>query len=116
MHFLADWPGSFTCHCRNTAVERTPNKGQHRKFTLEKKFSSRFCRDSNSQTFDHESGTLATSYPGSPVERTIKTETDTKTEINNKNEKKKEWAISAGLCQRQKQQKNRDKNRNIPTT
>ena len=23
---LAEWPGSFTCHCGNTRVERTPNK------------------------------------------------------------------------------------------
>ena len=23
---LADWPGSFTCHCGNTGLERTPNK------------------------------------------------------------------------------------------
>ena len=34
---LAEWPGSFTCHCSNTGVERTPNKSQHRKLTLEKK-------------------------------------------------------------------------------
>ena len=30
-------PGSFTCHCGNTGVERTPNKSQHTKLTLEKK-------------------------------------------------------------------------------
>ena len=35
--FLAEWPGSSTCHCGNTGVERTPNKSQHTKFTLEKK-------------------------------------------------------------------------------
>ena len=29
--------GSFTCHCGNTGVERTPNKSQHTKLTLEKK-------------------------------------------------------------------------------
>ena len=34
---LAEWPGSFTCHCGNTGVERTPNRSQHRKLTLEKK-------------------------------------------------------------------------------
>ena len=27
----------FTCHCGNTGVERTPNKSQHTKLTLEKK-------------------------------------------------------------------------------
>ena len=30
-------PGSFTCHCGNTGVERAPNKSQHTKLTLEKK-------------------------------------------------------------------------------
>ena len=34
---LAEWPGSFTCHCGNAGVERTPNKSQHTKLTLEKK-------------------------------------------------------------------------------
>ena len=33
----AEWPGSFTCHWGNTRVERTPNKSQHTKLTLEKK-------------------------------------------------------------------------------
>ena len=37
LHFLPEWPGSFTCHCGNTVVERTPNKSQHTKLTLEKK-------------------------------------------------------------------------------
>ena len=31
------WLGSFTCHCSNMGVERTPNKSQHRTLTLEKK-------------------------------------------------------------------------------
>ena len=34
---LAKWPGSFTCHCSNMGVERTPNKSQHTKLTVEKK-------------------------------------------------------------------------------
>ena len=29
--------GVFMCHCGNTGVERTPNKSQHTKLTLEKK-------------------------------------------------------------------------------
>ena len=33
---LAEWPGSFTCHCGNAGLERTPNKSQHTKLTLEK--------------------------------------------------------------------------------
>ena len=31
---------AFTCHCSNTGVERTLNKSQQRKLTLEKKISS----------------------------------------------------------------------------
>ena len=34
---LVEWPGAFTYHCGNTGVERTPNKSQHTKLTLEKK-------------------------------------------------------------------------------
>ena len=34
---LAEWPGSFSCHCGNMWVKRTPNKNQHTKLTLEKK-------------------------------------------------------------------------------
>ena len=34
---LAEWPWSFTCHCSNTDVERTLNRSQHTKLTLEKK-------------------------------------------------------------------------------
>ena len=34
---LAECPESFTCHCGNTGVERTPTKSQRTKFTLEKK-------------------------------------------------------------------------------
>ena len=34
---LAEWPESFTCHCSNTGVERTPNKSQHIKLALGKK-------------------------------------------------------------------------------
>ena len=48
----------FSCHCSNTGLERTPNKSQHTKSTLEKKISRRSSRDSNSQPFDHESGAL----------------------------------------------------------
>ena len=34
---LAEWTGSFTCHCGSTGVEWTPNKSQHTKLTLENK-------------------------------------------------------------------------------
>ena len=34
---LAEWRGSFTCHCGNMGVEWTPNQSQHTKLTLEKK-------------------------------------------------------------------------------
>ena len=38
--FLAEWPGSFTCHCGKTGVERTPNKSQHTELTLKNKILS----------------------------------------------------------------------------
>ena len=34
---LAEWPRSFACHFGNMGVERTPNKSQYTKLTLEKK-------------------------------------------------------------------------------
>ncbi len=34
---LAKWPGSFTCHYSITGLERTANKSQRRKLTLENK-------------------------------------------------------------------------------
>ena len=34
---LAEQAGSFTCHCGNMGMERTPNKRQHAKLILEKK-------------------------------------------------------------------------------
>ena len=34
---LAERPGSFTCHCGNNGVERTPNKSQHTQLTMKKK-------------------------------------------------------------------------------
>ena len=34
---LAEWPGSFTCHCSNMGVEWTLNKSQHTKLSLKKK-------------------------------------------------------------------------------
>ena len=34
---LAEWLRSFTCHCSNTGLERTPKKSLHSKLTVEKK-------------------------------------------------------------------------------
>ena len=34
---LAEWLGSFTCHCSNMGVKWTLNKNQHTELTLEKK-------------------------------------------------------------------------------
>ena len=50
---LAEWPGSFTCHCHNTWVECRLIKSQHTKLTQRRKFSLRSC----SQPFSHESST-----------------------------------------------------------
>ena len=42
------------------------NKSQHRKSTLEKKFSRRSSRDSNPRPFNHESGALTTELSPPP--------------------------------------------------
>ena len=46
------------CHCGNTGVERTPNKRQHIKLTLEKEILPHFLLGFELPTFDHESGAL----------------------------------------------------------
>ena len=46
------------CYCGNTGVERTPNKESAHKVDWRRKFSRCSCRDSNSQSSDHESGAL----------------------------------------------------------
>ena len=65
---LAEWPGFFL---RATAVTRGwngyRNKSQHRKSTLEKKFSRRSSRDSNPRPFNHESGALTTELSPFPA-------------------------------------------------
>ena len=45
-------------------VERTPNKIQNTKLTLEKNILKLFLRDSNSQPFHHESGALTNNLRG----------------------------------------------------
>ena len=51
LHFLAEWPGFFTCYCGNTGVERYRNKSQHRKSTLEKKILPPFQQGFEPATF-----------------------------------------------------------------
>ena len=48
---LAEWPGSFTCHCSNTGVGRTLNESQHTKLTLEKKILPPLLRGLELATF-----------------------------------------------------------------
>ena len=43
-------------------MEQTPNKSQYRRLTPEKELLPLLLRDTNSQPFDHESGTLPTNY------------------------------------------------------
>ena len=54
---LAGWPGSFTCYCGNTGVERMPKKDSAQKKI---KLSRHSCRDSNPRPIIHESGALTT--------------------------------------------------------
>ena len=50
---LAEWPGSFTCHCSNMGMEQTPNKNKLRELTVEKTILPPLSPPS-----DHESITL----------------------------------------------------------
>ena len=60
---LAEWLGSFTCHCRNTEWNGHQIRVSTQSWHWRRKFSRYSCRDSNLQPLDHESGTLTTSYP-----------------------------------------------------
>ena len=64
---LAEWPGSFICHCSNTGMERTSNNLTGTESSLwRRKYSHRSCRGSNPISFDHESVALpSASYPDS---------------------------------------------------
>ena len=57
---LAEWPGSFTCYCGNTGMERIPKWVSTESRSRRIKFSRRSSRDSNPRPFNHESGALTT--------------------------------------------------------
>ena len=69
---LAEWPGSFTCYCGNTGLERIPQQESAQKADprLTKTFSLRSCRDSNPRPFDHESDALTTELSTLPLKTT----------------------------------------------
>ena len=57
---LAEWPGSFTCYCSNTGVERIPKWVSTESQPWRRKFSCRSSSDSNPWPFNHESSALTT--------------------------------------------------------
>ena len=66
---LAEWLGSFMCHCGNTGVGWMPNKSQHTKLTLEKKILLPLLTGFKLATFwsrvwsSNQQAILAPSYP-----------------------------------------------------
>ena len=66
LRFLAEWPGSFTCYCGNTGVERIAKWVSTESRPWRRKFSHRSSRDSNPQSFNHESGALTTELSPPP--------------------------------------------------
>ena len=64
---LAEWPGSFTCQCGNPGVERTQNKSQHKKLTLEKKILPLFLPGIELATFRSRVRRSNNKLPGSPT-------------------------------------------------
>ena len=73
---LAEWPGSFTCHCSDTGVERVPDRSQHTKLTLEKKILLPLLLGFELATIPNMSLVLLpTSCSGCPVLRTSPSKT-----------------------------------------
>ena len=62
---LAERPGSFTCHCGNTGVERTPNKSQHTINPGEENYSAAPAGIRTRNLSITSPVLLQTSYPGS---------------------------------------------------
>ena len=56
----------FYVHCGNTGWKRQRIRVSTKRLLWRRKFSSRSCRDSNSQPFDHESGALTIKLPRLP--------------------------------------------------
>ena len=54
LRFLAEWPGWFTCHCCNTAVEQIPKWVSTESWPWGRTFSHRACGDLNQWPFAHE--------------------------------------------------------------
>ena len=52
---LAEWPGSFTCCCGNTGVERIPKWVSTKSRPWRRTVSRRSSRDSNPRPFNHKS-------------------------------------------------------------
>ena len=65
----AEWPGSFTCYCGNTGVERILKWVSTESWHRRRKFSSRSCRDSNLRPFNHESGAVTTERSPLPIDK-----------------------------------------------
>ena len=63
---LAEWPGSFTCYCGNTGVERIPKWVSTECRPWRRKFSRCSSRDSNPRPFIHEFGSLTTELSPPP--------------------------------------------------
>ena len=64
---LAEWSGSFTCHCGNMVLEWYRIRVSAQSSLWRRKFSR---RDLNSQLFNHESGTLTNKLSRAPTEHT----------------------------------------------
>ena len=68
---LAEWWGSFMCHCSNTGMEQTPNKSQHINLTLEKKILQPLLPGFELPTLRSQVQLLPTSYPSSPTVKDV---------------------------------------------
>ena len=71
LHFLAEWPGSFTYYCGNTDGMDTEVRVSTESWPWIRKFSRCLCWDSNLRPFDHESVAPLLSYPWFPGIRIV---------------------------------------------
>ena len=74
LHFLQNDRDLVRATAVTRGWNRYRNKSQHRKSTMEKKISSRSCRDSNPRPFGHESGALTTELSPLPLLLVLSTE------------------------------------------
>ena len=69
---LAEWPGSFTCHCGSMGWNRHQIRVSTQSWLWRRKFLLRSCWDLNLQPFNQETGALFPCWASSRVKNRLK--------------------------------------------